>query len=468
MRTFEYLILILDVLLLLLLLFPNRRPRHLLLVTSIVTLVLLAVHLLVEGLRWQMTLAYLLTGGFLLAAVIQSRYPAKKQPPAWRVALLSFLGLVLVLLAAALPIILPVPRLPEPSGSYAIGTMTYHLVDENRPEIFGESPGADREMMLQVWYPAEPGTSDAAAPWFDQLDVAASVISERLGLPSFFLGHLNLVNTHSLTGALPNSDADVYPLLLFSHGFNGLRMQNTAQFEELVSHGYIIASVDHTYDSVITIMPDGGVILHHGNTVMPEEVSTIQSGRQLVSVRVQDLATVLTFLEDQNRNADSLLYGKIDLDKLGVMGHSTGGSTAIEFCAQSTRCQAVLALDSWVEPLSEATIGQPLSQPSMFINSNEWLGNENHSIGKTFIDLQDQDNYQVTIEEMGHNNFSDIPLLTPMAAQIGLGGPINGARGIQIVNDYSLAFFNRYLLDSDRLILDKIADRYWEVTFQSN
>jgi dienelactone hydrolase len=282
------------------------------------------------------------------------------------------------------------------------------------------------------------------------------------------LGHLNLVNTHGLIEALPVSENKAYPLLLFSHGLSGLRMQNTAQFEELASHGYVVATVDHTYDSVITIMPDGRAILHHGQTVMPEEVSMILSGRQLVGVRIQDIATALAFLEDKNRDPDSFLHDRIDLDKVGVMGHSTGGATAIEFCAQSTHCQAVLVQDGWVEPLSEETLGQSLRQPSIFLSTNEWLGSDNKSIGEMFIDRQDQDSYQVTIEEMGHNNFTDIPLLTPIAAQIGLGGQINGARGIRILNDYSLAFFNRYLQESDSLILEKIAERYWEVSFESN
>jgi hypothetical protein len=238
----------------------------------------------------------------------------------------------------------------------------------------------------------------------------------------------------------------------------------------MASNGYIVASVDHTYDSVITIFPDDRVILHHGETVMPDgdSTSTLQSGRQLIDVRVQDLATVLTFLEDQNRNPDNLLHEQIDLDNVGVMGHSTGGATAIEFCAHSTICQAVLALDGWVEPLSEATVSQSLRQPSMFLNTNEWLGSENQKIGETFIDLQDQESYQVTIAGMGHNNFSDIPLITPIAAQIGLAGHIDGARGIHIVNDYSLAFFNRYLKESVTPIIEEIGEQYPEAILESN
>ena len=326
--------------------------------------------------------AYALTAGLLLAAWIQASTPSKQERPVWRIAVLALFGLVILLLAAALPFVLPVPKLPEPSGPYAIGTTTYHLVDRNREETYGDHPGGDREFMLQVWYPAESGSSTMPAPYFDQLDVAASVLAERLGLPSFFLGHLDLVNTHAMIDARPVVEENAYPLLLFSHGLNGLRMQNTAQFEELASHGYIVASLDHTFDSVITIMPDGRAILHHGQTVMPEGVSTVVLGRQLVGVRIQDLAAALTFLEDKNRDPDGFLLDRIDMDKIGVMGHSTGGATAIEFCAHSARCKAVLVQDGWVEPLSEDAMTHSLRQPSIFLSTDEWLGSDNQRIGE--------------------------------------------------------------------------------------
>ncbi len=468
MRLFEFILLILDAVLLLWLLISVHRPRYVLVVITIVTLLVLVIHLLTEGFRWQMTLVYLLTAALLLAAWVQTHSASEKERPAWRIAIVGFVGFVILVLAAALPVVLPVPNLPEPTGLYAIGTTTYHMIDGDREEIFGDNPGGDRELMLQVWYPAEPGSSTTQAPYFDQLDVAASVLAERLGLPSFFMGHLDLVDTHAMIDATPIGENASYPLLLFSHGLSGLRMQNTAQFEELASHGYIVASVDHTYDSVITIMPDGRAIMHHSQTVMPEGVSSVLWGRRLVGVRAQDLTTTLAFLENQNRDPDSLLHDRIDMNRVGGMGHSTGGATAIEFCTHSSYCQAVLVQDGWLESLSEETLSQPLSQPSMFLSTNEWLSSKNQSIGKIFIDGQEQASYEVTIDEMSHYNFTDIPLLTPLAAQIGLGGKINGARGIRILNDYNLAFFDRYLKDSNSPILEEIAERYTEVSFESN
>ena len=69
---------------------------------------------------------------------------------------------------------------------------------------------------------------------------------------------------------------------------------------------------------------------------------------------------------------------------------------------------------------------------------------------------------------MEHIDFSDVPLLTPIGAQIGLSGPIDAAQGVQILNDYNLAFFNRYLVESGNHILENIADKYPEVRFESN
>jgi predicted dienelactone hydrolase len=468
MRPFEIILLVLDAVLLLWLLIPGRRPRYLLPVITAATVLVLAIHLVAEGFRWQMIPAYLLTLGLLLAVWVQRRSPSEKKRSAIRTAVYTILGLLILLLVIALPAVLPVPNLPEPTGPYAVGTTTYHLIDGNREEIYGDDPGGDREMMLQVWYPAEPGSSTTPAPYFDQLEVAAAVLAERLGLPSFFLGHLDLADTHTMIDAMPASGDESYPLLLFSHGLSGMRMQNTAQFVELASNGYVVASVDHTYDSVITILPGGRAILHHGQTVMPDGVSTILSGRRLVGVRSQDLATELDYLEEMNHDPDSLLHDRLDLEKVGIMGHSTGGATAIEFCAESRQCQAVLVQDGWIEPVSEKTLSQSLSQPSIFVSTPEWLGKENRSMGEMFFDQQDADSYQVTIEEMGHINFTDVPLLTPIGAQIGLAGNIDGARGIQILNEYSLAFFDRYLKESNSPILEEIAKRYWEATFESN
>ena len=45
-------------------------------------------------------------------------------------------------------------QLPKPTGSFDIGTITYHLIDTQRHERHSQNPNDYRELMLQVWYPA--------------------------------------------------------------------------------------------------------------------------------------------------------------------------------------------------------------------------------------------------------------------------------------------------------------------------
>jgi hypothetical protein len=51
---------------------------------------------------------------------------------------------------------LSVPRLPDPSGSFAIGRVSYDWTDQSRPEALSDVPQAHRELMVYVWYPAAP------------------------------------------------------------------------------------------------------------------------------------------------------------------------------------------------------------------------------------------------------------------------------------------------------------------------
>ncbi|WP_374018944.1 hypothetical protein ABU162_04120 [Paenibacillus thiaminolyticus] len=53
----------------------------------------------------------------------------------------------------------PVFTLPEPTGSYAIGTASYHLVDRSCEESYTDDKGDHRELMITVWYPADPDTA---------------------------------------------------------------------------------------------------------------------------------------------------------------------------------------------------------------------------------------------------------------------------------------------------------------------
>jgi hypothetical protein len=77
--------------------------------------------------------------------------------------------------------------------------------------------------------------------------IFAPAIATQIGMPSFFLDHLALVKIPAYRESTVASSDQAYPVILFSHGWNGFNAQNTSQALELASHGYIVIGIQHTY-----------------------------------------------------------------------------------------------------------------------------------------------------------------------------------------------------------------------------
>ncbi len=238
-------------------LLPWRRPRWVDFLPR-TAVILLIIQLVAEGYRWQMLPAYLLVVALFLVTLprLWKPVPTEKKWSGWGIAG-GVLGLLVWLVALALPYLLPVPKLPEVMEPYFIGTQTFHLVDDSRDEIYTDDPADKREIMMQIWYPTDPDAKGETAVYLEDLDVMGAVLAERLNLPPFLLDHINLTKLHALKDVPVLSVESPFPVLVFSHGLQGMRQQNTAMVEELVSQGFVVATIDHTYGNVITVFPDG-------------------------------------------------------------------------------------------------------------------------------------------------------------------------------------------------------------------
>ena len=356
--------------------------------------------------------------------------------------------------------------LPKPSGDYSVGTVSYYFVDSNREEIYTPDPNDSRELMVRVWYPSEKVSGGNFAPYLSKALIKAIALSWDTFTEDSSDSFIT-TPTHSIINAPIAQTKSSYPVLLFSHGFGILPEFNTINVEELASQGYVVVSINHTYDSAASIFPNGRVITQSPVFYTDDKSKFMELLKQSVGVRAKDASFILDKLIDINtgKNPSGILTGKLDLDRVGMLGHSLGGATTVQTLLQDKRFKAGVHLDGG---LFINGINKSLSQPFMFMNS-ELLGTGNTSnsdfqeaieLQKTFFQHLQSDAYKVIINGTGHFYFNDLPFILPELKNAKLplpftqfenwvaadnSNPINPDRAIKIINDYTVAFFNKYL-----------------------
>ena len=238
MRPLEALLLIVNFLTLFALAVPRLRAVCRMGYSALIALSIAVAQFLAEGPRWQIVPAYALTGLFFLVWMLQNRTRVGEPTGCkWIKRIAISLAAATLAISIALPIVVPVFSFPHPSGPYAIGTLTYHWIDENRLEFFSADPSARRELMVQIYYPARGNPSSSRAPYVPNPEVLAST-AHLLRLPAFVFGHFKDVVTNATLSAPMEDGEPMSPVLIFLSGRGGYRQSNTFQIEEVVSHGY--------------------------------------------------------------------------------------------------------------------------------------------------------------------------------------------------------------------------------------
>jgi len=447
---------VIPLLLALYLLWQAPRPQIIRFMPAL-ALVLTLAHFTLEGTRWQMIPIYMLT--IILTILLIFKFDIKP--------IASILTLTLLAVSTALPALLPVPKIAAPGGPFEVGTTTYEFIDTARKELYS---GKDqpRRFMVQVWYPAEVTSSAKHAQWMSEPKIYAPAIANFLSLPAFFLDHLALsISPAYLDVPLAKTNTP-YPVILFSHGWNGFNAQNTGQAVELASRGYVVISTQHTYGAVITVFPDGTIALNNPKA-LPEDTDDPNYevvARKLVNQWAEDMAYVLDQFQGFDEETGNLFFQKLDMKRIGVYGHSTGGGAAIQFCGTDPRCKAILGMDPFMRPVSAEVIESGISQPSFFMFSQGWADltdSKNNKLFNQFYPNITNNSGVIVIEGTKHFDFSDLPLLSPIAPQLGLKGPLNGKRVTMIVDSYLLDFFEMTLNNKPSTLFSGAFDDFSEV-----
>ncbi|MEW1685471.1 alpha/beta hydrolase [Streptomyces sp. NPDC093594] len=341
-------------------------------------------------------------------------------------------------------------ELPLPAGPYAVGTRTLHMSDQRRRDPW--VPAANRELMVSVHYPAR---AERGTPAGYMTREEARLLLEARGLAGAVSAEtVSGVRTHALADARPAHGR--YPMVLLSPGFSMPRSTLTTLANDLASRGYVVAAVDHAYESVGTAFPGGRLLTCRAC----ERVVTDEDRARVAVGRAQDLSFVidrLTTPREPSGAADgrrSLPFSRmIDPRRIGVAGHSIGGAAAAEVMRRDARVRAGVNLDgNFFTPLAGAGLK---GRPFMMMGTSaahgpaaagsDWRGAWTRMDGwKRWL----------TVTGAEHFTFTDLPVL---ADRLGLSDPaaaISGERSWQLTRDYTTAFFDTHLRDTARQLLD--------------
>jgi dienelactone hydrolase len=196
------------------------------------------------------------------------------------------------------------------------------------PFVRGPHPVGVRSDQLAD--PARDGRSVGVEVWYPATDAHAGDPTDAYEL---FPG-LEAVPQDAVRDATPR--AGRHPLVLFSHGFGGHRRQSTFLCTHLASHGYVVASCDHTGNTVFDVMQEAMRVRSGGPK--PDTIATLQA---YIDHRPADVRLVL------DRVLDGSLGGvgeHVDASRIGVTGHSFGGWTTLAVTRADDRIRAALPL----------------------------------------------------------------------------------------------------------------------------
>jgi len=311
-------------------------------------------------------------------------------------------------------VMLSVPKkiLANTSEPYAVGSSTLFIYDKTRPfdQLAGVNVGA-RTLITEVWYPVSrevvKGGDYSRATYGDYSFNDKDVHRRMLTQTTFF--HLTPdsvvedVSQKQIDAAIDElfyrqrssyidapvlspSNGAKWPIVVMTHGDAGSRYNMETACEYLASQGYVVIAPEHTgnspfsfvsnapdFDAMLSdvspfLNADGtyGSVDKYGQTYTPlvsdsNDPKALEQLDDALIERVNDLRAVLSELDKMN--LDGRFKGKLDLEKIGLMGRSFGGTTTLAALALEPRFTAGFAVVPLVLPDVRAAVPASYLKP---------------------------------------------------------------------------------------------------------
>lgn len=404
----------------------QQRLRNIIRIIAFTSFVIFSILSVIDwSLRYYTLVALLLLLAIKGAVGLINKKQEKRQYKKVRT-VMKAIGMTVLILLATLPSIIFPQYVPiKPTGSYQIETAAYTYTDPDRIETYTDTKKS-RKLNVEMWY--------------------------------------------------PKNAEGTYPLIVFSHGALGIRTSNKTFFNELASWGYIVCSIDHTFQCLYTADENGHVTLVNNSYLKELTAENAKADKQQsyeyyqkwMKIRTDDINFVIDYILGQSKSpAPDKVYALVDVTKIGVMGHSLGGSSALGIGRMRKDVGAAIALESpflcdikGVKNNKFDFEGEKYPIPVLNVYSDsswEHLGDwpqyaENHALLTTAYPTA----FNAHITGAGHFTLTDLALTSPFLTRI-----FNGQKStatteycLKVINKVCREFFDCYLKGGRQFISD--------------
>ncbi|MBU8900292.1 hypothetical protein KRR26_32265 [Corallococcus sp. M34] len=352
-----------------------------------------------------------------------------------------------------------VVKLPAPTGPYALGTTEFTWTDSGREESFTQTSDDHRTLQVRLWYPARAMPQAQPATYFLH-PVEGELLAAWQGFPAQMFG---FYFAHAVRDAALPEGSERFPVVLFSPGYGTAPTIYSGAIEELTSQGYVVAAISHPYTGAPVVLPDGRVLPH---TVEISPVDEAQNAH-IQAVWTGDARFVLDQLEKLGaESSEGRFAGRLDFTRVGMFGHSFGGSTSADACRTDARFKAGLNLDGSFH----GDLSVEVHAPFLMMNSEESALDPTRS---AFFQKLRAMGYSATVHGTQHFSFSDIALALPLVRTYAPNvagkdiqiGTLEGTRAFAVTAAYVRVFFDKHLRGNSSPLLDGPSAETPEVDF---
>jgi hypothetical protein len=309
----------------------------------------------------------------------------------------------------------------EWSGTMRVFRKVELLTDYTRKGTFQEE-SESRKIVISIYYPDTDGLLDNNKSEMKYMDLycpcelQARAILQDIGMNMDIIDGLS---TSISEGTLQQKSKRSYPVIIYSPALGLDRDMYIYNIQSLVKQEFIVVTVSAACEAMFTVCPSGEFI-HQSEVMRTIQATDYSELHHLISIRKKDIQYVLDYLSHLN-SKDKDRMGSFDLDKVGIIGHSIGGATALDLTMEDDRIKAAVLLDASMHLYSENEMKNntvPLLVLRQKASALESLSNIlQEKLANDFIKGQEKlyrnwNGYKsfLKIRSATHMSFSDMPL----------------------------------------------------------